>query len=63
MVYVKVDKEENFDQALKRFVGLLKGANLQEELYNRRFHIKKKEKRREAKKKRALTIKIANKNL
>lgn len=61
MVYVKVEQDENFDQALKRFIKELKDSNLSEELVKRRFHVKKTTKKRLAKKARALKIKLSNK--
>jgi ribosomal protein S21 len=61
MVYVKVSEDESFEQAMKRFARELKDSGLNEELQKRKFNIKRTTKRREAKKERALKIKIANK--
>ena len=61
MVFVKVNPEENFDQALKRFVKELKDSGINDELTKRRFHVKKTTTKRLARKARDLKIKIANK--
>ncbi len=61
MVFVKVNPEENFDQALKRFVKELKDSGINDELTKRRFHVKRTTTRRLARKARDLKIKIANK--
>jgi len=62
MVYIKVEKDETFEQALKRFMSELKEANLQEELFKRRFYEKPTTKKRQRKKERDLKIKIAMRN-
>lgn len=61
MVYVKVNQEENFDQALKRFIKELKESGVNEQLTKRRFHVKKTTNKRLQRKARDLKIKIANK--
>ena len=61
MVYVKVNQEENFDQALKRFMRELKESGINEQLTKRRFYVKKTTKKRLQRKARDLKIKIANK--
>lgn len=61
MVYVKVSPDENFDQALKRFVKELKDSGLNDELTKRRFHVKRTTNKRLQRKARDLKIKIANK--
>ncbi len=61
MVYVKVEGQDNFDQALKKFARDLKDSGLSDELTKRRFYVKKTTKRLLAKKARDLKIKISNK--
>lgn len=61
MVYVKVEAQEGFDNALKKFAKELKDSGLSDELTKRRFYVKKTTKRLLAKKARDLKIKIANK--
>jgi len=61
MVDVKVGNDVPFDMALKNFIRELKDSGLQEELTNRRYHVKKTTKKRLRRKARDLKIKIANK--
>jgi len=62
MVYIQVDKAGGFDNAVKEFMRKLKDAKLNEQLSELRYRKKPAAKRREAKKARALTIKISNRN-
>lgn len=62
MVYIKVEESGSFDNAVKDFMRKLKDSGLQEKLTELRYRKKPTAKRREAKKARALTIKISNRN-
>lgn len=62
MVYIKVDEAGNFDNAVKEFMRKLKDSGLNDRLNDLRYRKKPTAKRREAKKARALKIKISNRN-
>jgi len=62
MVYVKIEEAGSFDKAVKDFMRKLKDSGLNEKLTELRYRQKPTAKRREAKKARALKIKISNRN-
>ena len=61
MSYIKIDKETNFDSAVKEFMRSIKESGVHMSLKQRRFASKKSEAKQKQIKERNLKIKLFNK--